>query len=103
MLKARNMFFLGILCISAACHHPVEETGAYVIAGECPLPGYSRGVDIQGGYAYIANDQGGLQIVSVADPESTFVAVRMSPRRTSRVFPFATRSLTSPWPPLTAA
>jgi hypothetical protein len=73
MLKARNIMLCGILCIWAACHHPVEETGAFVIISECPLPGYSRGVDIQGSYAYIANDQGGLQIVFIADPESTFV------------------------------
>ncbi len=73
MLKARNIIFCGILCISAACHHPVDDTGTFVIISECRLPGYSRDVDIQGGYAYIANDQGGLQIVSIADPESTFV------------------------------
>ncbi|HEX7321255.1 MAG TPA: hypothetical protein VF399_12975 [bacterium] len=73
MLKARNILFCPILCFLAACHHPVDDTGAFVIISECRLPGYSRDVDIQGGYAYIANDQGGLQIVSIADPESTFV------------------------------
>jgi hypothetical protein len=73
MLKARNIIFCGILCISAACHHPVDDTGTFVIISECRLPGYSRDIDVQGGCAYIANDQGGLQIVSIADPESTFV------------------------------
>jgi hypothetical protein len=36
------------------------------------LPGYAEGIDISGDYAYIANGQGGLQIVHITDPESTY-------------------------------
>ncbi len=60
--------------IFITCHRPLVETHKFVIVSECPLPGYSRDIAIQGNYAYIANDQGGLQIVDISNPESTFVA-----------------------------
>ena len=62
-----------ILTISISCHRPQVETHNFVILSECKLSGYSKDIDIKGNYAYIANDQGGLQIVDISNPESTFI------------------------------
>jgi hypothetical protein len=52
----------------------VTEQGAtFVIIGECPLPGYAKRVQVTGDLAYVANGQGGLQIVDISVPESTRV------------------------------
>ena len=52
---------------------PEEEIHTFEIVSVCNLPGYSRGIDISGDFAYIANDQGGLQIINISDPESTYI------------------------------
>jgi len=49
------------------------EIHNFLIISECRLPGYPRDIDIKGSYAYIADDQGGLQIVDISNPESTFI------------------------------
>lgn len=51
-----------------SCRRAPDDVHAYSIAGACSLPGYSRYIALQGQYAYVANDQGGLQIVDIADP-----------------------------------
>jgi hypothetical protein len=58
----------------AGCHHSVEQPQRFEIVSTCKLPGYAKDLDIQGGYAYIANDQGGLQVVDISNPDSTFIA-----------------------------
>lgn len=68
----KNKIFL-ISIIFIACHRPEVETHKFVIVSECHLPGYAKDIDIKGNYAYIANDQGGLQIVNISDVESTFM------------------------------
>jgi len=68
----RNRLFL-IFCAIVYCHRPAVENHNFVLVSECHLPGYSKDLDIQGDYAYIANDQGGLKIVDISNPESTLV------------------------------
>lgn len=70
MRRIKSLIFI-LLIIT--CHRPQVETHNFVIVSECKLPGYSKDIDIKGNYAYIANDQGGLQIVDISNPESTFV------------------------------
>lgn len=65
---AKIMFIIFI-----TCHRPEVSLNEFVIVSKCKLPGYSIDLDIKGDYAYIANDQGGLQIVDISNPESTFV------------------------------
>jgi hypothetical protein len=48
-------------------------TAEYTIIGECSLPGYAKKVVLVDNLAYVADGQGGLQIVDISDPESTFV------------------------------
>jgi len=67
-----------------ACHRPQIEMHQFKILSECHLPGYSRDIDLKGNYAYIANDQGGLQIVDITNPESTFVVGSYLCQRTIR-------------------
>ena len=45
----------------------------FSIVSICPLPGYAEDMDVAADYAYIANDQGGLQIVDISNPDSTFI------------------------------
>ncbi|MGB9720979.1 MAG: LVIVD repeat-containing protein [bacterium] len=67
----KKVFLFTLIILS--CRSPQIETHNLVIISECRLPGYSREIDIKGNYAYIANDQGGLQIVDISNPESTYV------------------------------
>jgi len=60
--------FLWIAFFVVACRRPTEELHAFGVVGQCLLPGYSRDLDLQGDYAYVANDQGGMQVVDVSDP-----------------------------------
>ncbi|UCG91144.1 MAG: hypothetical protein JSV97_08640 [candidate division WOR-3 bacterium] len=64
------MFLLAII----SCGKPeITEAPSFVILSICNLPGYSQGIDVSGDFAYVANGQGGLQIIDVADPESTSI------------------------------
>lgn len=73
-MKHLKYFFL-VLAILSFCGRPEDtEPGAiFTIVGECPLPGYAKKVELVGDLAYIADGQGGLQIVDVSNPESTHV------------------------------
>lgn len=51
-----------------SCRRPAHDLHTYSIVGACSLPGYSRYLALQDAYAYVANDQGGLQIIAIADP-----------------------------------
>lgn len=52
---------------------PEEEIHTFKIVSVCSLPGYAEEIDIKGDLAYVANGQGGLQIVDISDPDSTFI------------------------------
>ncbi|UCD20224.1 MAG: hypothetical protein JSU64_03550, partial [candidate division WOR-3 bacterium] len=72
----RRMKYLPlVLLISLFCGRPeVTPTQAnFAIIGVCPLPGYANKVVLVDSLAYVANGQGGLQIVNISDPESTYV------------------------------
>ena len=64
-----------VFFIMSFCGRPeVTEPGAtFTIIGECQLPGYAKKVELAGNLAYVADGQGGLQIVDVSNPESTHV------------------------------
>jgi len=72
-VKIKLIFSVLLVMGAVACRRPVEELHRFAVVGECRLPGYSRDLDIKGDYVYVANDQGGLQVVDVAKPESIFV------------------------------
>lgn len=72
----KAVYFLFFLFLVISCGRPEppgEETHTFEIVSVCNLPGYSRGIDISGDFAYIANGQGGLQIINISDPESTYI------------------------------
>ncbi len=61
----RGFFFI-VICLFAGCiTQPTEDLREYTISGRCTLPGYTRDVFVADGYAYIADGQGGLQIVAL--------------------------------------
>jgi hypothetical protein len=64
-----------VLTLLSFCGRPeVTETGAtFKIIGECPLPGYAKRIALVDNLAYVADGQGGLQIVDISNPESTYV------------------------------
>jgi hypothetical protein len=72
MKKIKLVFWIALVAVS--CRRPSEELHNFEIAGQCLLPGYSRDLDIKDDYAYIANDQGGMQIVDISDPLAPNVA-----------------------------
>jgi len=49
------------------------EKPSFKIVGICPLPGYARDVDIVDNLAYVADDQGGLQIIDISKHDSLFI------------------------------
>jgi hypothetical protein len=57
------------------CGRPeVTDTGVtFTVIGECPLPGYAKKIELVDNLAYVADGQGGLQIVDISNPESTYV------------------------------
>ena len=68
-------YFLLVFVILSLCGRPeVTQPGAtFTIIGECPLPGYAKKVKVVNNLAYVANGQGGLQIIDISNPESTYV------------------------------
>lgn len=64
---------VGLLILTASCRRPVEELHTFGILSQCRLPGYARDLDLRGDFAYVADDQGGLQIVNIADSKVPFV------------------------------
>jgi hypothetical protein len=64
--------FLIFILLGVACQRPEVSHGQFTIIGTCELPGYAQNLDIHGDYAYVANDQAGLQIVNIADPTSPY-------------------------------
>lgn len=74
-MKKIVCFFLFLL-FTLFCGRPEppdEEIHTFEIVSVCNLPGYSRDIDIHGNYAYVANGQGGLQIINISNPESTYI------------------------------
>ncbi len=68
-------YFLLVLTILLFCGRPevTEQLASFTVIGECPLPGYAKRVMLADSLAYVANGQGGLQIVNISRPDSTYV------------------------------
>jgi len=64
-----------VLMIISFCGRPdvPEPQASFAIIGVCPLPGYAKKVVLVDSLAYVADGQGGLQVINVSNPESTFV------------------------------
>ncbi len=56
---------IAIILITGCIRPPTSPLREYEITGTCNLPGYSRDIYVENGYAYIANGQGGLYIVEL--------------------------------------
>ena len=71
----RLKYLLIVFVLLLFCGRPeVTEPGAtFTIIGECPLPGYAKKVELVDDLAYVADGQGGLQIIDISNPESTYV------------------------------
>ena len=64
-MKKSVVLFIIVLLASGCITPPTGTIKEYIITKRCTMPGYSRDVYIDGNYAYIANGQGGLQIVNL--------------------------------------
>ena len=74
MKKAVYFFlFLFLIIFCGRPEPPHEETHTFEIVSVCNLPGYSKGIDVSGDFAYVANGQAGLQIINISNPESTYI------------------------------
>jgi len=73
-VRATLIFLLTAAVSLLSCRRPSDDIHTFSIVGACSLPGYSRYLALQDAYAYVANDQGGLQIVDIADPAHPSVA-----------------------------
>jgi hypothetical protein len=73
-MKVGFIFLSTILLLIISCQKPeIPEGPQFHILSVCSLPGYAKGLDIVNNFAYVANGQGGLQIIDISNPESTFV------------------------------
>lgn len=69
-----NLTLLSIFpLLIISCGRPEVTAPSFKILSVCNLPGYSQGIDVFGDFAYVANGQGGLQIIDISDPESTYI------------------------------
>ena len=73
-MKYLKYIFL-VFIILSFCGRPevTEPEATFIMIGECPLPGYAKKIELVDNLAYVANGQGGLQIVDITNAESTYV------------------------------
>ncbi len=70
----RKILFLSISLLLIVCGRPEPpDTPTFTIVSVCSLPGYAEDIDIVADYAYIANDQGGLQIIDISNSDSPLI------------------------------
>lgn len=72
----KTVYFFLFLFLITFCGRPEppdDEIHTFEIISVCPLPGYAMDIDLMGDLAYVADGQGGLQIVDINNPDSTFV------------------------------
>jgi len=73
MKKFVCFIFLVVLVIFCGRPSPDENDHAFRILSVCSLPGYAEDLDIVDVLVYVADDQGGLQIIDISNPENPFV------------------------------
>jgi hypothetical protein len=71
--KSKYLFLVIALCLFCGRPEVTEPGASFIIIGECPLPGYAKDLELVDNLAYVANGQGGLQIVDISNADSTFV------------------------------
>lgn len=72
----KTVYFFLFLFLITFCGRPEppdDEIHTFEIVNVCPLPGYAMDIDLMGDLAYVADGQGGLQIVDINNPDSIFV------------------------------
>lgn len=71
----RTVYFIFLAALIISCHRPIPDENAHIfrILSTCSLPGYAEDLDIIDDLAYVADDQGGLQIIDISDSENPFV------------------------------
>jgi len=77
----RRSFFLVLLAVLFCGRPEVTPEANYTIIAECTLPGYAKKVVPVDTLAYVADGQGGLQIVDISVPESLHVIGEYQPDR----------------------
>ena len=71
-----------VLIAISFCGRPETTPEAdFLVIGVCPLPGYAKKVELAGDLAFVADGQGGLQIVDIRDPDSMSVIGSYEPDR----------------------
>ncbi|OGC43095.1 hypothetical protein A2Y85_02385 [candidate division WOR-3 bacterium RBG_13_43_14] len=75
-MQKSALFLILSVCFVLFCGRPEtpDNIHNYRLMDVCSLPGYAVDIDIKSDYAYIANEQGGLQIVNISNPESLYIA-----------------------------
>jgi hypothetical protein len=73
MKKVICMSYLMIIIISCGRPTPDENAHLFSILSTCHLPGYAEDLDLINDLVYVADDQGGLQIVDVSNPENPYI------------------------------
>ena len=59
------VFCLSMLLVGVT---PAQDSLNCREVGYCDTPGYAFGVAVAGNYAYVADDEAGLRVISIADP-----------------------------------
>ncbi len=84
-LMAALIFVAGCSVLLSGCGKPVTPeslnpygTGGYEVSGLIATDGYAQDVILEDNLLYIAQGEGGLMIVDVADPENPMVLASMS-------------------------
>jgi len=73
MRKVIYMICLIALIITCGRPTPDEDDHLFKILSTCHVPGYAEDLDIINNLVYVADDQGGLQIVDVSNPENPYI------------------------------
>ena len=62
MKKSTLLAAFFVLLVCGRPDAPTDGSVTFRTVSVCSLPGYAEEIDIAGEYAYVADDQGGLQI-----------------------------------------
>lgn len=71
----KAIYFISLMALIITCGRPSpdESEHSFKILSTCPLPGYAEDLDIINSLVYVADDQGGLQIVDISDPDNPYI------------------------------
>jgi hypothetical protein len=73
MRRAICLVIFILLAIFCGRPSPPQTNHIFSIFSVCSLPGYAEALDLTDNNAYVADDQGGLQIVNISDPAAPHI------------------------------